>query len=448
MKKLFFKTLGCKVNQCESEAIESALLELDSGFISCEDGKADIVVVNTCTVTSKAAMQSRQAVRRAIRNHPGAQIVVTGCHAQTSPGELAAIEGVDIIVGNREKHRIPQKIIAGIDSNHTDKIAGFETANPTNETSHHRFEELPGIAHGGRTRPFLKIQDGCDAFCTYCIVPYARGRSRSLPVDQVLYQIEKLGQLGYREVVLTGIHIGCYGKDLSPSTKLYDLLSRIRDAGAIERVRISSIEPAELSDEIINFGISKEEIPGRLCPHFHIPLQSGDNDILKRMHRPYDRDYFRELVLSVVDRMPDAAIGVDTLIGFPGESDDAFQNTFELIRSLPVAYLHVFPFSARKATPAYTFSDPVQPSVIKQRCENMRRLGADKRQSFYKRWVGKPSTVLVEETRDRNSSFLKGLTDNYIPIRFEGPDDLFNTFQQVEILRIASDGVPVGAISE
>jgi threonylcarbamoyladenosine tRNA methylthiotransferase MtaB len=442
MKKVLIKTLGCKVNQCESEAIQNALLESGQGYTAGGGGKADVVIVNTCTVTRKAAMQSRQAVRQAIRANPGARIVVTGCHAQTAPAELSAIDGVDLIVGNRDKCEIPRQILADVS-----RYPGKKTSAACPDINGiDQFDVLPGIAHGGRTRPFLKIQDGCNAFCTYCIVPHARGRSRSLPVAQVLAQVEQLGRLGYREVVLTGIHIGCYGHDLTPATGLYDLLCRIRDAGAIDRIRVSSIEPAELSDDIIRLAGLGEGARGRLCPHFHIPLQSGDDGILTRMHRPYRRDYFRELVHTIVSRLPDAAIGVDTLIGFPGETDEAFENTHALIRSLPVAYLHVFPFSAREGTPAFAFKDQIPATVIKKRCERMRRLGAEKRRSFYGRYVGETLAVLVEETRDRKDGRLKGFSDNYIPVHVDGPDELINTFQAVEIRRISSDGVVEGRV--
>ncbi|GAB6905471.1 MiaB-like tRNA modifying enzyme [Desulfosarcina cetonica] len=440
MKKLLVKTLGCKVNQCESEAIMNALVGPKAGFASATDGQADVVIVNTCTVTGKAAMQSRQAVRQAIRNHPGARIVVTGCHAQTSPAELAAIEGVDLVIGNRDKHLIPERILSDLSM---DGRADGLTACPSLALPR-PFDALPGIAHGERTRPFLKIQDGCNTFCTYCIVPHARGRSRSLPVAQVLDQIAELGRLGYHEVVLTGIHIGCYGQDLSPSVGLYDLLCRIRDAGAVSRVRLSSIEPAELSDAIIDLANVGERVPGRLCPHFHVPLQSGDDQILKRMHRPYDREFFKERVLAIVDRLPDAAIGVDTLIGFPGESEMAFENTYQLIEALPVSYLHVFPFSARQGTPAFSFDNQVPPQIVKNRCQRMRRLGENKRSYFYRRSIGKTVTVLVEETRDKLDGRLKGLAPNYLPVRFQGPDEWYNTFQPVTVQRLSGDGLLEG----
>lgn len=439
MKRFFIKTLGCKVNQCESEAIANTLAESDRWMIAGDHGRVDIVIVNTCSVTRKAAMQSRQAIRRAIRDYPEARVVVTGCHAQTAPEELAAIDGIDRVVGNRDKHRIAVQILDGRPWND-----GRGGAACRDRVGLERFDPLPGVAHGNRTRPFLKIQDGCNAFCTYCIVPHARGRSRSLPVDDVMQQIATLGRMGYREVVLTGIHIGCYGQDLEPAVGLIDLLGRIRDAGSMDRVRISSIEPAELSDDIIDLAVSGRGAAGRLCPHFHLPLQSGDDAILKRMHRPYDREFFRQRVLTILDRLPDAAIGVDVLCGFPGETDEAFENTFALIQSLPVAYLHVFPFSARRGTPAFSFNDQIGAAVIKRRCERMRRLGARKRRAFYGRVAGSRCVVLVEEARGEKKGRLKGLTDNYIPVSFDGPESLCNTFQQVDILGMSADGHPEG----
>ncbi len=385
-------------------------------------------------------MQSRQAVRQAIRNNPNARIVVTGCHAQIASDELAAIEGVDLVAGNREKHRLTEQILDQLPESAGETIPAPNTDIRRNA----HFEVLPGIAHGQRTRPFIKIQDGCNAFCTYCIVPHARGRSRSLPSDQVLAQVASLGRMGYREVVLTGIHIGCYGNDLQPTTDLHTLLCRIRNAATVDRVRVSSIEPAELSDDIIELAAAEEGVAGRLCPHFHIPLQSGDDAILKRMHRPYTRDDFHALVLRIIDRIPRAAIGVDTLIGFPGETENAFRQTYDLIESLPVAYLHVFPFSARRGTPAFTYTDQVAAQTIKHRCRKMRWLGDRKRRAFYRRHVGSRLTVLVEETRDKRSRRLKGLTDTYIPVLIDGSDELINTFQRVEIVGTSKEGVPEG----
>lgn len=441
MKTVIIKTLGCKVNQCESEAIGDALQADGQAVVGATTGGADVVVVNTCTVTAKAAMQSRQAVRQAIRANPGARIVVTGCYAQTAPDELAAIAGVDLIVGNGDKHRIPQRI-------RTDGPGKGVKVRPDDQpgAAEARFDAPPGIARGRRTRPFLKVQDGCDAFCTYCIVPYARGRSRSMPVAQVLHQVDILGRLGYREVVLTGIHIGRYGLDLTPATGLYDLLCRIRDSGAVDRIRLSSIEPNELTHEIVALAAA-DGSPGRLCPHFHIPLQSGDDDVLRRMRRPYRGEDVAQLVHGIVERLPEAAIGVDTLLGFPGETDAAAAKTVALIEALPVAYLHVFPFSPRRGTPAFSFAEQVPAGVIKTRCARMRRLGGQKRRTFYQRHVGRTIEILVETTRDRSTGWLRGLTDNYVPVRVDGPDGLCNTLHPVEVVRVASDGVPEGRLA-
>lgn len=428
-QRVLVKTLGCKVNQCESEAILSALTVPESGFIPGDAHRSDVVIVNTCAVTARAAMQSRQTIRQVIRSHPDAFVVVTGCHAQTSPETVSAIDGVARIVKNSDKLRIPHMLL--------DQTPAPDTAGDAS------FMGIPGIGPGSRTRPTLKIQDGCDAFCTYCIVPYARGRSRSMPVDQVMAGLSRLAQAGAKEVVLTGIHVGCYGQDLSPPTDLGTLLCRVLEKKDIPQVRLSSIEPAELSDAVIDLAAAPGPFSGKLCPHFHIPLQSGDNDILARMHRPYSREFFKERVHAVVARIPDAAIGVDVLVGFPGETDAAFDHTYTLIEALPVAYLHVFPFSPRKGTPAFSFKPKVPEPVIKARCEHLRQLGERKRHEFYGRQMGKTVTILVEAARDKKTGLLKGFTGNYVPVCMDGPDLLFNTFQNIYIAKMA-DGILIG----
>ncbi len=441
MGKFIIKTLGCKVNQCESEAIGRSM-EGRAWALAPKDEKADMVIINTCTVTQKASMQSRQAVRRAIRSNPDAKIIVTGCYAQTAPGELEEIKGVHAIIGNTHKNAIAENFLTKDPPATKDrpiKIAAdiFKT---------HSFEQLPAYSYGKRTRPFLKIQDGCNAFCTYCIVPYARGKSRSLLPEKVIDHISTLKNKGYKEIVLTGIHIGCYGLDLEPGTDLHTLLLFIQDKAAIDRIRISSIEPGELSRDII--GLSKH-VNGRkslLCQHFHIPLQSGDNTILKKMHRPYDRNLFKTLVTRIKKTVPDAAIGVDTLIGFPGETQEAFENTFSLIQELPVSYLHVFPFSPRKGTPAFSYPDKVPEHIIKSRCKILRALGDSKKQAFYASQVGKTHEVLIEEERDRETGLLKGFSSNYIPIRVEGTNAYYNTLQKVELTHVNDNLIPMGRL--
>lgn len=283
-----------------------------------------------------------------------------------------------------------------------------------------------------RTRPFLKIQDGCNALCTYCIVPFARGRSRSMPEDKVLQSIEELAGAGFLEVVLTGIHLGAYGRDLQPARNLAGLMNRIENQKAIPRIRISSLEPFELTPEVIQ-QVADSDI---FCRHFHIPLQSGDDGILKKMGRPYTSQDFDALINRIHRLMPDAAIGVDTLIGFPGESQAAFDNTYRLIKDLPLSYLHVFPFSSRQGTPAAKMPDKIAPPTLKSRSAKMRELGRQKRLQFHSRFTGKSVTALIETKRDRSTGLLKGISSNYLPVLLDGPDDLQNKIVEVKIEKL------------
>jgi threonylcarbamoyladenosine tRNA methylthiotransferase MtaB len=426
MPKFNITTLGCKVNQAESEAIGQDLLSSDwSATGDCET--AEVCIINTCTVTQKASMQSRQAIRKAIRSNPNARIIVTGCYAQTAPQEINIIDGVDYIVGHDKKLSLKRLIVTHADEAPQNPVSSF-----TDNGNDRRFQRMPTATSAPRTRPFLKIQDGCDAFCTYCIVPYARGRSRSLPLDNVLQSIEQLAHADYHEVVLTGIHLGAYGRDLHPTTNLATLLRRIQALALIDRVRLSSIEPLELSPEIIQT-IAESDI---FCRHFHIPLQSGDDRVLKKMGRPYSRQDFDGLINSIHRQMPDAAIGVDTLIGFPGESEAAFEKTYGLMADLPVSYLHVFPFSSRPGTAADKLPNKLDPPVIKARCERMRELGYQKRLKFYGRFTGQSLPVLIETTRDASSGLLKGISSNYLPVLIEGGDDLKNSIVEIEIEKL------------
>ena len=423
MPKFRITTLGCKVNQAESEEIARKLRSLK--WLPGADGQtADFCIVNTCAVTQKAAMQSRQAVRRAVRANPGAKIVVTGCYAQTAPQEIEAIEGVDVVIGNTDKHTIGNLL----------ESAGEGACRSTTGTCRSRIEmgdgdpaPSPPAAH--RTRAFLKVQDGCNAFCTYCIVPYARGRSRSLPPEKVLAGIAQLAEVGYREVVLTGIHLGVYGRDLRPGTTLSTLMERIQTLRPIERVRLSSIEPLELTGDILRLTAESD----LFCRHFHIPLQSGDDGILKKMGRPYSRKDFADRLAEIYRLIPDAAVGADILAGFPGENETAFENTYELVKNLPICYLHVFPFSARPGTRAALFPDPVNLEVVKKRCARLRALSDAKRIDFYRKFTGKMLSVLVETERDADTGLLKGISSNYLTVFIDAGDHLKNRIVTVEI---------------
>ena len=431
--KFRITTLGCKVNQYESEAIAQRLKDLGYVLAGADD-PADLCIINTCTVTQKASMQSRQAVRQFIRTNPQAQIVVTGCYAQTEPDELKKINGIHHIVGHGDKHNIPDIVLS------QEKSLPSPSLIRRNILHERHFKQIPVTVFGNRTRPFLKIQDGCDTFCTYCIVPYARGRSRSMPLESVLKNIHFLKQAGFHEVVLTGVHLGAYGLDLSPQTSLTALLDHIRELNAMDRVRLSSIEPHELTQDIIEL-VAESDI---FCDHFHIPLQSGDDRILGRMHRPYTRSFFIDLIVKIKDQVPNAAIGVDILIGFPDETEKAFENTYSLIEKLPVTYLHVFPFSPRPGTPADKYPQKVSQKTIKARCEKMRRLGDEKKRIFYETFMGKTVEVLIESKRDKATGLLKGITSNYIPVNVVGKDDLFNTLVQVNIEKIKKNNKVFG----
>jgi threonylcarbamoyladenosine tRNA methylthiotransferase MtaB len=412
VKRYRITTLGCKVNQCESEGIARALS--DAGWIAAPEGPVDLVVVNTCAVTGKAAMQSRGAVRQAARTCPGARVVATGCHAQTESERLAEIPGVTAVVGHADKHRIPEM---------ARELAAETAGEPPGPRMHIRdltdfreFAPAPALGIGERTRPFLKIQDGCDAFCAYCVVPHARGRSRSMETGAVLQRIAAMAEAGVKETVLTGIHLGRWGQDLSPPTSLAALLRQIDAQGRMARVRLSSIESHELTDDLL-WVLAESE---RFCRHLHIPLQSGDDGVLHRMERPYTAVDFAERVTTAARRLPDAAIGADVLMGFPGEDEKAFENTHALVNDLPVTHLHVFPFSPRAGTPAADFSGRASPDRVKERCRKMRALGAAKRAAFYRRFLGRTVSVLVEETRDRQTGRRKGVSGNYLNVLVKG----------------------------
>ena len=428
-------TLGCKVNHYETEAIIAALRR--AGWeLAHGDRPAAIHIINTCTVTGRASLQSRQAIRRAARRHPGARVIVTGCYAQSAPDEIAKI-GVGEIVGAGDKHLIPENLLSA---------SGPVSCGALGAEAARRLTDFgdPGITvTGGRTRPFLKIQDGCDAFCTYCIVPHARGPSRSMDPQRVVARVQRLEAAGYHEVVLTGIHLGLYGRDLSPPLDLTALVRRLLAETGLARIRLSSIEPGEITPALVDMAAAS----GRLCPHFHIPLQSGDDGILRRMRRPYSREDFRELVLAIRQRMPDAAIGVDTLIGFPGESARAFERTRALIQAMPVTYLHVFPFSPRPGTPAAGFPGRVAAGEIKRRCSVMRALGQAKKTAFYNRFRGRRLTPLIEGRRDTATGLLRGVSANYLPVLLTGPDHLLNRLVTARIQGLQGPDAVSGSLA-
>lgn len=434
MNRFHITTLGCKVNQCESAAL-SSMFESEGGSAAPNIDQSDIVVINTCTVTGKAAMQSRQAIRHAIRRNPNATIIVTGCYAQTAPQEIQTIKGIDLIVGHADKLRIAEFARSQLSEAESPRLIRKSIRQRAS------FDAMPSVSPQNRTRAFLKIQDGCDAFCTYCIVPHARGRSRSMPAADVARHIAKLTVDGFQEVVLTGIHLGYYGQDLMPPTSLVALLTQIAHNTTMPRIRISSIEPTEIETDLIHLMADPQLC---VCPHLHVPLQSGDNDVLRRMGRPYTREMFAETIETVHRKLPNSAIGVDVMVGFPGESDTAFEHSYELIRMLPVTYLHVFPFSPRKGTPAEKFSGKVPDNIIKARSRRMRMLGEEKKRAFFKSQIGRTVTLLIETTQNESTRFTRGLSDSYIPVFIADSGLVENTFVDVRIVEVTSDNCVFG----
>lgn len=401
MKRISTVTLGCKVNQYDTAVILNRLPKSKYQRVPFSD-KADIYVIDTCTVTHKADAEARNYINRARRTNPDALVVVTGCYAQVSPDELKAVEGVDYVIGNSHKFSSLLKVIREgecqeepqvfISDIFKEKKKGFETPD---------IERFPG-----RTRAFLKVQDGCNYACTFCIIPRARGRSRSLSVDEILNRMEKLSEAGYREIVLTGVHIASYGRDIG--TTFFDLLRHIEREKIVNRVRLTSLDPADFDEDLIEFIARSETI----CPQFHVALQSGDRDVLRRMRRRYDPERFLSLTNLIREMIPEAAIGSDIMVGFPGETEEEFMNTYRVAEESPLTYFHVFPYSKRRETPAASMPEQVHSKTIKDRSKRLRALGSRKKKSFFESFIGKSFPILVETGS-------KGTTPNYIPVRLD-----------------------------
>ncbi len=393
-------TLGCKTNQFESVAMGEQLASAGYRQVEFTDG-ADLVIVNTCTVTAATDAQSRNLIRRARRFNPQARVVVTGCYAQIDPQSLSQIPGVALVIGNQEKLRLLETLSS------FDETTKIQVGDIRNSST---IEPLSLSGFDQRSRAFVQIQNGCDAFCSYCIIPYARGRSRSVPVAAIVEQLKKLAENGYPEIVLTGIHIGNYGQDLSPRVDLLSLLQQIEKSNFAGRLRLGSIEPTELPEKLYQYIAAADWI----CPHFHIPLQAGDDVVLQRMNRHYTTTFFADLIERIHQLQPDAAIGLDVITGFPGETDQQFEYTFHLLELLPFSHLHVFPFSRRSGTPAATMPDQLSGTIIKQRAAQLRQLGEEKLHNFSRRFIGSELDIVIEA--GESDGLRKGLSENYLSV--------------------------------
>ena len=403
MQRVAITTLGCKINQFESAAMHE-LLGCNGYELVSFDQDAEVYVVNTCTVTARSDAESRKLIRRVRRRNPTARIVVTGCYAQIDPESIAAMPEVDLVIGNGEKKSVVALLAE----------AGEGKIRVTDISREGEMAPLHLETHAEHTRAFLQIQNGCDAFCSYCIVPYARGRSRSVSFDTSLEGVRTFARKGFREVVLTGIHLGAFGLDLSPRRTLLELLAVIEAEATVPRLRLGSLEPAEVTDDLIDFLARSHTV----CPHLHIPLQSGDDAVLARMNRRYTTGFFRERVARISEAVPDLFIGMDVIAGFPGETDAEFARTVSFLEGLPVATLHVFPFSPRPGTPAAELPGRVSGSVAKERVRTLLSLSERSREAFHRRFAGREMAVLL--LHPRPDGLVEGLTRNYIPITVSG----------------------------
>ena len=420
MKTVGFATLGCRLNQVESQEMR-ALVE-QAGFHAVEEGEAaHVYVVNTCTVTSRADFSDRQAIRRIIRANPDALVVVTGCLAQTDPDALRRMPGIDLVLGNQEKYRLPELLGSLVKRDSPDVRVG-RIADARDVPS------APITRMSGRSRAFVKIQDGCQHRCAFCIVPAARGRSRSQEPKVLVEQVGALVETGYGEITLTGVDIGHYGWDLVPRTSLAALVARLAEVEGLRRLRLSSVLPAYFTPELIE-AVTTVPI---VAPHLHLPLQSGSDRVLRRMRRPYNTAMYRALTEKLAAAIPDLGLGADVIVGHPGEADADFEATMALVAELPMSYLHVFAYSDRKGTEAARMGDRVPASVIRERSARLRGLGAEKSLAFRRGLLGRSVEVLVLEGRQAEGT-LTGLTSNFVEVTFAGPEGLGRRFATVRL---------------
>jgi len=423
------KTLGCKLNQFESEQMREQLEALGYRIVSFETA-ADLYVINSCTVTTRTAHDCRRLCRRTKRLNPQSLLLVTGCYAEVSADELEQIQAIDIIIGNAARGQLSQFVAPTDTTPTTDRLPPYAETGPMIRTM------------SGHTRAFVKVQEGCNARCAYCIIPLARGPSRSVPAGDVIDQVNLLLAAEYPEIVLIGTHLGQYGADLGEDIDLTGLVRKLCELPDLPRLRLSSIEPREMTDELIELvaagGRSLESDSsrpgwGKLCRHWHIPMQSGCDEILQRMNRPYDTLFYRSLIEKIKSAQSDTAIGADVIVGFPGETNEQFEQTRTFIESLPLTYLHVFTYSARPGTAAARMPDQVPGQVRKQRNHILRAISERNRAAFTEKMVGKQLEVVIEEFAEASSDNLSAITDNYLRAETIGPEELVGNVAKMQV---------------
>lgn len=427
MPRVAFMTLGCKVNQFETEVIEGLFARQGYQTIDFNE-PADIYVINTCSVTHIGERKSRQFIRRASRMNPEAMVVVTGCYAQISPDQVAAIPGVDLIIGTQDRQRIVELVEAARDQRRQVNAVG-------DIMRAWEFEDIPLFSRQGRTRAFLKIQEGCDNYCTYCIIPYTRGHLRSRPMTSVIAEAEKLIAAGFGEIVLTGIHLGAYGRDLG-GISLEDAVAALLSLPGLQRLRLSSLESIEVSDGLIRL-MEQDE---RFCRHLHLPLQAGSDQVLQAMNRHYTTADFRQQLDVLLSRLPDLAVSTDIIVGFPGETEALFDETLAFVGTLPLARIHVFPYSPRTGTPAASYPGQIGEPEKRRRTQALQELGDVLAEQYRQRFIGSQYTVLFEQTK---SGLTEGLTGNYLRVYTKATteDDIVGKIHCVTLNSLYKDGL-------
>lgn len=426
MKKVAFTTLGCKVNQYDTEAIASLFKNEGYKVVGFEE-KADVYVINTCTVTGLSARKSRQMIRRAKNANPDSVVVVVGCYAQTAPKEVEGIPGVNLVIGTKDRNRITE-YIKQIQS-------GKDKVNVVTDIMKEReFEELKVGPYSGRTRAFIKIQEGCSQFCSYCIIPYARGPVRSRMPEDIINEVKKLADLGFKEIVLTGIHIASYGKDIE-SVSLMDIIKKVHEVDKVERIRLSSVEPTIITHEFVRDASSLN----KLCPHYHLSLQSGCDETLRRMNRKYTTSEYRNAVKLLRENIEDVALTTDVIVGFPGETDEEFEETYNFVSEIGFMKMHVFKYSPRKGTPAASFPAQVDPRKKEERSKRLISLSRENTLEFNRKFIGRVMPVLFEQEVRSREGFMEGLTANYIKVLCKGDNKLEGRILNVELKSVEED---------
>lgn len=426
MKKAAFYTLGCKVNQYETEAMTESFENAGYEIVDYSEF-ADVYIINTCTVTNMGDRKSRQIIRRARENNPEALVAVVGCYSQIAPGEVLEIPEVGLVVGTDERSRMVELVEYAMKKE--------EKLNMVNDIMKVReFEEMSIKSYKSRTRAFLKIQEGCDQYCTYCIIPYARGHIRSRKPDSIIAEVKELAKNGFREIVLTGIHVASYGRDLG-NTSLIDIIEKVHEIDGIQRIRMSSVDPNVMTDDFIE---RLSYLP-KICGHFHLSLQSGCDETLKRMNRKYTTGEYRKTVKKLREVFTDVAITTDLIVGFPGETDEEFQKTVDFIEEIAFSAMHVFKYSQRSGTPAAKYINQIKPQVKDARSKVITAIAEKNEEKFKKTFIGRCKSVLYEHPIHYEQSLFEGLTDNYIRVVSESQEDIRGKIIQTTLMELKED---------